>query len=165
MTIQRVAIFCGSSLGADPIYAKTAEQFALAMANANLDLVYGGARIGLMGVLADTALAQGRAVFGVIPKDLAAVEIAHEQLTEQHIVNNMHERKAKIFSLSDAFVLLPGGLAHWMNFLKFSLGFNWAFTKNPVPYSISMVIMIIYWLSCSTPSRVSSYKRLMCKAL
>ena len=107
--MNSICIFCGSSLGNDPIYQHMAQATGQAIAAQGKTLVYGGGRSGLMGVVADSALQAGGRVIGVIPNALVDRELAHQGLTELHIVNNMHERKTKMAELSDAFVALPGG--------------------------------------------------------
>ena len=108
--IRRVCVFCGSSAGEDPRYLDTAVEMGRILAALDVELVYGGSRIGLMGRLADTVLAEGGAVVGVIPEALVGREVAHRELTELRVVGSMHERKATMERLSDAFVALPGGL-------------------------------------------------------
>ena len=108
--MKSVCVYCGSSMGADPAYADATTQLASALAERGLRVVYGGASVGLMGLLADTALARGGEVVGVIPQVLVDREVAHPGLTELHTVANMHERKARMAELSDAFVALPGGI-------------------------------------------------------
>lgn len=108
--MRNVCVFCGSEPGARPSYAASAGQLGRALAARGLGLVYGGACVGLMGVLADAALAAGGKVYGVLPSFMIAREIAHPGLTEQRIVASMHERKAVMAELADAFVALPGGL-------------------------------------------------------
>jgi uncharacterized protein (TIGR00730 family) len=110
LEMRRVCVFCGSAQGARPEYANAARQFADVLAKQGLGLVYGGGHVGLMGIVADAALAAGCEVIGVIPKSLQDREIGHRHLTEMHVVDSMHERKAKMAALSDAFVALPGGL-------------------------------------------------------
>ncbi|WP_436898334.1 TIGR00730 family Rossman fold protein [Acinetobacter gyllenbergii] len=107
--MNSICVFCGSSLGNDPIYQQMAEATGQAIAAQGQTLVYGGGRSGLMGVVANSALQAGGRVIGVIPEALVDRELAHTGLTELHIVNNMHERKTKMAELSDAFVALPGG--------------------------------------------------------
>jgi uncharacterized protein (TIGR00730 family) len=107
--MKRVLVFCGSSPGGRPEYAQTAEELGRELASRGVDVVYGGAHVGLMGALADAALAAGGKVIGVIPNRLVEAEIAHAGLTELHIVNTMHERKALMAELSDAVIALPGG--------------------------------------------------------
>jgi uncharacterized protein (TIGR00730 family) len=106
----RVCVFCGSATGADPVFAAAARSFGRLLASRGTALVYGGGHVGLMGALADAVLVAGGSVIGVIPERLAARELAHHGLTELHVVPSMHERKAKMASLADAFVALPGGL-------------------------------------------------------
>ena len=108
--MTRVCVFCGSSVGADPAYAAAARRLAAALVERGLGVVYGGGAVGLMGVLADALLERGGEVIGVIPRGLVAREVAHTRLTEQRIVDSMHERKALMASLADAFVVLPGGV-------------------------------------------------------
>jgi uncharacterized protein (TIGR00730 family) len=107
--VKRIAIFCGSSLGARPSYAAAAISLARHLAGKNVGVVYGGSRIGLMGVLAEAALAAGGEVIGVIPRSMVAKEIAHTGLSELHVVESMHERKALMADLADAFIAMPGG--------------------------------------------------------
>ncbi len=108
--MKRLAVYCGSSMGTDPAFADAARALGGAMAGRGIGLVYGGGRLGLMGVVADAVLAGGGEAFGVIPQALIDLEVAHTRLTELHIVANMHERKAKMTDLTDAFVALPGGI-------------------------------------------------------
>jgi len=109
-TIKRVAVYCGSAPGADSCFADQARATARAMVDAQVDLVYGGGRLGLMGVVADTVLELGGRAYGVIPQALVDIEVAHGGLSELHTVANMHERKAKMTDLADAFLALPGGV-------------------------------------------------------
>ena len=110
MSITRLAVYCGSAAGADPAFAKAARALGHAMVERNIDLVYGGGKLGLMGIVADAVLDGGGKVFGVIPQALVAHEVAHRGCTELFTVANMHERKAKMTELTDAFVALPGGI-------------------------------------------------------
>jgi uncharacterized protein (TIGR00730 family) len=107
---MRVCVFCGSSRGVQPAYAATAADLGTTLAAKGIDLVYGGGHVGLMGVVADAALAAGGAVTGVMPQALVAKEIAHPGLTELRVTASMHERKAVMADLADAFIALPGGL-------------------------------------------------------
>jgi hypothetical protein len=107
--IKRVAVYCASAEGAQPVYLAEAEALGRAIAAAGLGLVYGGANIGLMGAVADAALAGGTEVIGVLPEFLAGREIAHAGLTRLETVSTMHQRKARIVALADAFLILPGG--------------------------------------------------------
>ena len=109
-TLRRICVFCGASPGRDPRYVAAARAVGEALAGRGIGLVYGGSRIGLMGAVADAALAAGGEVIGVIPKGLVDRELAHPGLTELRIVGTLHERKAVMADLSDAFLALPGGL-------------------------------------------------------
>lgn len=107
---MRAAVFCGSSIGCPDHFAAAAADFGRGLARAGVGIVYGGASVGLMGVLADAALAEGGEVIGVIPGGLFAAEIPHPGLTRMDVVSSMHERKAVMASLADGFAALPGGL-------------------------------------------------------
>jgi uncharacterized protein (TIGR00730 family) len=107
--MRRVCVFCGSSPGARPDYAEATVAVANLLAQRGIGLVYGGASVGLMGLMADTALAAGGEVIGVIPQGIFPTEIPHAGLTESHVVDTMHERKALMGELSDGFIALPGG--------------------------------------------------------
>jgi uncharacterized protein (TIGR00730 family) len=106
---RRVAVYCGSAYGNNPAYRAEAKALGTALAAAGLGLVYGGACVGLMGAVADAALAGGAKVIGVLPDMLAGKEIAHDGLTTLELVRGMHERKARMVELADAFLILPGG--------------------------------------------------------
>ena len=106
---MRVCVFCGSSAGSKASYREAARAVARELARREVGIVYGGGRIGLMGALADAGLAAGGEVIGVIPRALEAREVAHRELTALHVVETMHERKAIMAQLSDAFLALPGG--------------------------------------------------------
>jgi uncharacterized protein (TIGR00730 family) len=107
--LQRICVYCGSSPGNDEIYTHAAQDLASVLVQNNIELVYGGAAKGTMGILADAVLEQGGAAHGVIPKMLEEKEIAHTGLTRLHVVASMHERKALMAALSDGFIALPGG--------------------------------------------------------
>lgn len=106
---QRVGIFCGAHTGNGSHYIDIAAAVSQRIVERGYGIVYGGGRVGLMGVIADAALAAGGEVIGVIPEALASKEVAHGGLTELHVVSSMHERKALMADLSDAFIALPGG--------------------------------------------------------
>jgi uncharacterized protein (TIGR00730 family) len=108
--MRRVCVYAGSNLGSDPVYADAAKALAHLLAERGIGLVYGGGHVGLMGVLADAALAAGGVVIGVMPQALVDREIGHRGLTELRIVGSMHDRKALMADLSDAFVAVPGGI-------------------------------------------------------
>jgi uncharacterized protein (TIGR00730 family) len=108
--VKRLAVYCGSSPGADPAFAEAARAVGVEMARRGIGLVYGGGRLGLMGIVADAVLDSGGEAYGVIPQALIDLEVAHTGLTELHIVTTMHERKALMTDLCDAFLALPGGI-------------------------------------------------------
>lgn len=107
--MKRVCVFCGSNAGLRPVYREAAQAMGAALARRNLGLVYGGGKVGLMGAVADAALAAGGEAIGVIPDFLEAKEVGHRGLTELRVVSSMHERKAMMAELSDGFIALPGG--------------------------------------------------------
>jgi len=107
--MRRICVFCGSNAGARSEYAEAARALAAVLVGRKLGIVYGGGNVGLMGVLADAALERGGEVTGVIPRTLVDKEVAHRDVTELLIVETMHERKALMNDLSDAFIALPGG--------------------------------------------------------
>jgi uncharacterized protein (TIGR00730 family) len=107
--VRRICVFCGASAGNDPRYAAAADELGRALAARSIELVTGGGKVGLMGVVADGALAAGGRVIGVIPRFLEEREVAHRGLTELHVVESLHERKALMHELSDGFIVLPGG--------------------------------------------------------
>lgn len=108
--MKRICVFCGSNPGASPVYAEAARALGATLAGCGLGLVYGGGNVGLMGIVADAALAAGGEVIGVIPQALVDREVAHLGLADLRIVGSMHERKALMAELSDGFIALPGGI-------------------------------------------------------
>ena len=115
---RTVCVFCGSSPGANPAFAEAARQLGRGVARRGVGLVYGGASVGLMGIVADAAIAAGGTATGVITEALAGHEIAHGELNRLHVVTTMHERKALMSELSDAFVMAPGGFGTYEEFLE-----------------------------------------------
>ncbi|MGA7779135.1 MAG: TIGR00730 family Rossman fold protein [Paraburkholderia sp.] len=107
--MKSVCVYCGSSNGAKPLYTEAARGFGRALVDAGLALVYGGGKVGLMGVIADEVMAAGGRAIGVIPELLVNKEVGHNGLTELHVVPDMHQRKKMMADLSDAFVAMPGG--------------------------------------------------------
>ncbi len=107
--MRRVCVFCGSNVGARPVYADAARRLGDAFVRRGLGLVYGGGSVGLMGIIADAVLARGGSVTGVIPRALVTKEIAHQGLVDLRVVDSMHERKALMATLAEGFVALPGG--------------------------------------------------------
>jgi len=108
--MKSIAVFCGANSGNNPVYAAAAKAFGELLARESVTLVFGGGKVGLMGVLADSVLNAGGSAIGVIPQGLVAREVAHPDLTQLHVVETMHERKALMARLSDGFVAMPGGL-------------------------------------------------------
>lgn len=108
--MKRIAVYCGSATPADPVYIDTARLVGRTLAQKGIGVVYGGGRLGLMGAVADSALAAGGEVIGVIPEALVGSEVAHKGCTELHVVPGMHERKRMFTDLSDGFLTLPGGV-------------------------------------------------------
>lgn len=121
--MKRIAVFCGSASGASISYTDSAVSLGKELAKRGISLVYGGSSAGLMGTVADTVLREGGEVIGVIPTLLKEREIAHTRLTELHVVESMHERKAKMAELADAFIVLPGGAGTMEEFFEV---FTWA---------------------------------------
>lgn len=116
--LPSICVFCGSSNGADPAYVQTAKELGQRIAASGLGLVFGGATVGLMGVLADAAIAGGAEVIGVMPEVLMDREIANRGITHFHVVKTMHERKALMYDHADAFITLPGGYGTLDEFME-----------------------------------------------
>lgn len=116
--MKRICVFCGSSAGNRPKYRAYAEELGAELVRRNIGLVYGGGNVGLMGAIADSVLKAGGEAVGVIPEHLMAREIGHKQLTKLHVVRSMHERKALMADLSDAFIALPGGFGTLEEFFE-----------------------------------------------
>lgn len=116
--MKRICVFCGSNSGVDPVFLETAGKVGEFLARENIELVYGGGRVGLMGKVADAVLAGGGRVIGAIPAALDKKEIAHKGLTELFVVNSMHERKALMAELADGFIALPGGFGTFEEFCE-----------------------------------------------
>jgi uncharacterized protein (TIGR00730 family) len=108
-TIKRIVVYCGANAGNNPAYAAAATEVGRSLAQQGIGLAYGGGGVGLMGIVADAALAAGGQVIGVIPEALKAMEVEHKGLTEMHVVLDMHSRKAMMLGLSDAVIAMPGG--------------------------------------------------------
>jgi len=108
--MKSLCVYCGSSSGLSPNYADAARKLAQALVERKIALVYGGGNVGLMGIIADEVMRLGGHVTGVIPKALVRKEVGHRQITELHVVENMHERKAMMADLADGFIAMPGGI-------------------------------------------------------
>ena len=107
--MKRLAVYCGSATPSDPVYIESARAVGRNLAERGIGVVYGGGKLGLMGAVADSCLAAGGEVIGVIPQALVNAEVAHRGLSELHVVETMHERKARFTELSDGFLTIPGG--------------------------------------------------------
>jgi len=116
--MKSICVFCGANFNADPLLKKAIEELAEIMVNQNITLVYGGGKVGVMGMMADAILSKGGKVEGVIPKFLMTEEIAHPALTKLHVVETMHARKQLMSDLSDGFITLPGGLGTMEEFFE-----------------------------------------------
>ena len=116
--MRRLCVFCGSSVGSEAAYSDAAQALGALLAKRRIGLVYGGGRVGLMGVIADAVMLHGGEVIGVIPQALADREIAHSRITELRVVDSMHTRKAMMAELSDAFVAMPGGVGTFEEFFE-----------------------------------------------
>jgi uncharacterized protein (TIGR00730 family) len=130
--MKRITVFCGSSFGTEAIYEQQAILLGKTLAAQNIDLVYGGANVGLMGAVADGALSGGGKVFGVLPNFLQQKEIAHTQLTELILVETMHERKTKMDELSDGVIALPGGFGTMEEFFEMLTWAQLGLHKKPI---------------------------------
>lgn len=130
--MKRIAVFCGSSEGASSIYMEHARLLGKELANRQLELVYGGSCLGLMGAVATSMLEAGGKVIGVLPEFLQAKEIAHPNLTELILVKTMHERKAKMMELADGFITLPGGAGTMEEFFEIFTWTQLGLHKKPI---------------------------------
>ncbi len=130
--MNRICVFCGSKTGNSPLFLETAIQLGRVLAERGLELVYGGASIGLMGAVADSVMAGGGKVVGVIPEAMASKEVAHDGVTEMHVVSSMHERKSMMARLADAFVALPGGFGSFEELLEMITWAQLGIHRKPV---------------------------------
>ncbi len=130
--MNRICVFCGSKTGSEPLFLEMAIRLGQVLAERGLDLVYGGASIGLMGAVADSVIAGGGKVVGVIPEAMSSKEVAHDGLTEMHVVSSMHERKSMMARLADAFVALPGGFGSFEELLEMITWAQLGIHRKPV---------------------------------
>lgn len=110
MQVKSMCVFCGASVGNDPAFAEASHELGAMMAERGIRLIFGGGHVGMMGLVADAVLGAGGEAVGVIPEHLVEREVGHDRLTALHVVDTMHSRKQKMFELSDAFAVLPGGI-------------------------------------------------------
>lgn len=129
--MKRVCVYCGSSNGARPSYIQAARALGRSLVSRDLGLVYGGSNIGLMGALADTVMAEGGEVTGIIPEPLVAKEVAHKGLSDLRVVGSMHERKALMAELADAFIALPGGFGTLEEFCEIATWIQLGLHRKP----------------------------------
>lgn len=129
--MNKICVYCGSSPGRRAEYVESARRLAAELVNNNIGLVYGGARVGIMGEIADTVLAEGGEVTGVIPRTLVEKEVAHNGLTELLVVESMHERKQRMAEISDGFIALPGGLGTLEEILEVLTWAQLGFHRKP----------------------------------
>lgn len=132
--MKSLCIFCGARPGNNPIYTEVAISFAKLLAEKNIDLIFGGGKVGLMGILADTVLENGGKVQGVIPEGLMTEEVAHPGLTQLHIVDTMHLRKELMYNLSDGFVAMPGGFGTLDEFFEILTWSQLGLHKKPIGF-------------------------------
>ena len=130
--MKRVSVFCGSSMGTESVYKLQATLLGQTLAKQNIELVYGGGNVGLMGAVANGVLSKGGKVIGVLPNFLNSKEIAHEQLTELILVDSMHERKMKMYELCDGVIALPGGFGTLEEFFEMLTWGQLGLHKKPV---------------------------------
>ena len=132
--MKSLCVFCGARSGNNPIYRETAATLARFMARSNIELIFGGGKVGLMGVLADTILEHGGTVQGVIPEGLVNQEVGHTGLTQLHIVNTMHQRKELMYDLAEGFVALPGGFGTLDEFFEILTWSQLGLHKKPIGF-------------------------------
>lgn len=134
MEIKSIGVFCGSSIGDNIIYSLKAEQLGKLMASENIDLIFGGGNVGLMGVIADSVLQSKGKAIGVIPTALLEKEVGHQQLDKMYVMDNMSDRKNKINELSDAFIAMPGGFGTMDEVMEVLTYFQLGFSEKPVGF-------------------------------
>lgn len=132
--MKRLCIFCGAKSGTNPVYTAAAVNIATMMAEHQIELIYGGGKVGLMGVLADAILEKGGRAQGVIPQGLMDEEVAHTGLTELHVVQTMHQRKELMYKLSDGFIAMPGGFGTLDEFFEILTWSQLGLHKKPIGF-------------------------------
>lgn len=150
--MKSVCVYCGSSPGNRPEYAEGARLLGRTLAESGLALVYGGGKVGLMGIVADAVLEHGGSAIGIIPDALMQKEVGHRGLTELHVVRNMHERKQMMADRADAFIAMPGGVGTFEELCSRPLpGCSWATTTSRWACSMSAGSMTACWASSPMP--------------
>jgi len=144
MTISKISVFCGSRTGNDPQFKKAAIELGKTFVQNDIDLVYGGGKIGMMGILANSVLNEGGDVIGVIPEFLEKKELAHPDITTLHVVKSMHERKELISNISDGFIALPGGLGTMDEFFEIVTWAQLNLHKKPCGLLIFLTIGFLF---------------------
>ncbi|MGN8068979.1 TIGR00730 family Rossman fold protein [Mucilaginibacter sp. 22184] len=130
--MKAICVFCGANFNGDPVLKQAVEQLAELMVNRNITLVYGGGKVGIMGLLADNVLQRGGKAIGIIPQFLMDKEVGHTGLTELHIVENMHQRKQMMNNLCDAIITLPGGIGTLEEFFEVLTWLQLGLHKHPI---------------------------------
>ncbi len=134
MQIKSIGVFCGSSVGSDPVYSQKAKELGIIMAEQGIDLIFGGGKVGLMGIIADTTMEHGGNAIGVMPTSLIEKEVGHDKLTKMHITENMSDRKNLIADMSDAFIAMPGGFGTLDEVMEVLTYFQLGFSNKPVAF-------------------------------
>jgi len=134
MEIKSIGVFCGSSVGSKEIYSQKAEELGDLLAKNNIDLIFGGGKVGLMGIIADKTMTEGGKAIGIMPTALLEKEVGHSGLTEMIVVDNMSDRKNKINDLSDAFIAMPGGFGTLDEVMEVLTYFQLGWSEKPVGF-------------------------------
>ncbi len=134
MKIKSIGVFCGSSIGSKEIYSQKAEELGLLLAKNNIDLIFGGGKVGLMGIIANSTMSKGGNAIGIMPTALIEKEVGHDGLTEMLVVDNMSDRKNKINDLSDAFIAMPGGFGTLDEVMEVLTYFQLGWSEKPVGF-------------------------------
>jgi len=134
MEIKSIGVFCGSSIGSKEVFGQKAEELGLLMAEKKIDLIFGGGKVGLMGIIADSTMSKGGKAIGIMPTALLEKEVGHKGLDEMIVVNNMSDRKNQINDLSDAFIAMPGGFGTLDEVMEVLTYFQLGWSEKPVGF-------------------------------
>jgi len=134
MKIKSIGVFCGSSIGSKDVYGEKAEELGFLLAEKNIDLIFGGGKVGLMGIIADSTMSKNGKAIGIMPTALLEKEVGHDGLTEMIVVDNMSDRKNKINDLSDAFIAMPGGFGTLDEVMEVLTFFQLGWSEKPVGF-------------------------------